>query len=253
MRTLVEARDVTKIFGGRHGHRAVDSVSFSIRAGEVVGIVGESGSGKSTLARMICGLLPFDEGALEVDGKKVSEIPHATLWQQIQMVPQDSFGSLNPAMSLRDIVAEPIHFYRREPWQRARDMADTALEHVGIDPQVGRRRPTQISGGQRQRVALARALAAEPELLVCDESTSALDVSVQAQILVLLRRLRRERPFALVFVSHDISVVRYLADRVLVMLNGQIVEELAASDLTIDGASHGYTRRLLSAVPTLAG
>lgn len=252
MTPLVDAHELSKFFGKRPRVVAVDGVSFTLEAGEVLGIVGESGSGKSTLARMICGLLPIDAGTLQVDGRAIDKtMARRELWRTVQLVPQDSYGSLNPKMKVLDIVAEPGRFYHQRSWEQAREQAQTLIEHVGLDPSLAQRRPTEISGGQRQRVALARALAVEPRLLICDESTSALDVSVQAQILMLLSRLREEHQFGMIFVSHDISVVQYLADRVLVMYQGQVVEELASGDLTIDTAQHAYTKQLLSAVPQI--
>ena len=252
MPELVSVDSVSKHFGRRPRHTAVDDVTFTVNEDEVVGIVGESGSGKSTLARMICGLLPFEDGVIRLQGKDTKDIRADRLWKSIQLVPQDSYGSLNPALSVLDIIAEPNRYHRKTSWQEARARASALIDHVGLDPTLARRSPADISGGQRQRVALARALAVEPQLLICDESTSALDVSVQAQILSLLVRLRAEYHFGLIFVSHDISVVQYLSDRILVMFEGRIVEELSAADLTIDRAEHPYTKRLLAAVPRMA-
>lgn len=249
--SLLEVEALVKTFGRRPVHTALDAVSLDLQAGEVVGVVGESGSGKSTLARIVCGLLEADGGAVTVNGSRLGEMSRRQLWSTLQLVPQDSYGSLNPVLSVRDIVAEPAHFHRGLSWAQARAGAVSMLDHVGFDPALADRYPTQLSGGQRQRVALARALAAEPKLLICDESTSALDVSVQAQILTLIERLQAEHGFGLLFVSHDISVVRYLAARILVMWNGQIVEQLDAASLSASGATHPYTRRLLAAVPTL--
>lgn len=251
--TLLEVDKITKAFGRRRQYGALEDVSLELGSGEVVGIVGESGSGKSTLARIVCGLLSPDAGTVTVDGTEVRGRVSKALWRTVQLVPQDSHGSLNPAMTVRQIIAEPAHFLRGMRWADAHRTAEDLLDHVGLDPALSSRRPTQLSGGQRQRVAIARALAAEPRLLVCDESTSALDVSVQAQILCLLQQLQSQHGFGLLFITHDISVVRYLADRILVMRHGEVVEQLDGASLTPELAAHGYTRQLLDAVPTLTG
>ncbi|MDI9894436.1 ATP-binding cassette domain-containing protein [Rhodococcus sp. IEGM 1381] len=229
----------------------MDDVSFDLDAGQVLGLVGESGSGKTTVGRMVCGLERRDSGIIELDGIETPARPNRDWWMNVQMVPQDATGSLNPAMTVREIVSEPARFVRGQSRSEANETASTLLEQVGLHDSLGDRRPTRLSGGQRQRVAVARALAAQPRLLVCDESTSALDVSVQAQILILLKELQLEFGFSMLFVTHDISVVRYLADDVLVMQRGRLVERAAARDLTAEGVTHPYTAELLASVPTL--
>lgn len=250
--SLLDVRDLTRTFGQKKSRLvAVNQVSLQLSRQETLGIVGESGSGKSTLARMIAGLLTPDSGQVSIDGQNISTMKRKELWRQIQMVPQDSWGSLNPALSVRTIVAEPFRFYGKQSWRDACAHADRLLEEVGLDPGLGSRSPTDISGGQRQRVAIARALAVEPRILVCDESTSALDVSVQAQILALLERLREVHSFSMLFVSHDIGVVRYIADEVLVMKDGDAVEQVRGRDLHSSRVNHEYTAKLLAAVPEL--
>lgn len=244
--------NVTKIFGKRNRRNtAVDAVSLSVDRGESVGLVGESGSGKSTLARMICGLLRPNTGEIRLDDRDIRTLDWRTLWANVQLVPQDSYSSLNPAMTVREILAEPVRFHLHKPWDSARRTADELLEHVGLDQSLAERRPPQLSGGQRQRIAVARALAVRPSVLVCDEPTSALDVSVQAQIVTLLKRLQREHHFGMIFVTHDLALVRHVVDSVAIMKNGRTVEHVATEQLTIDRVSDDYSRRLLAAVPTL--
>lgn len=249
--TLLRVQGLRRTFGRRDAVVAVDDVSFDLDRGQVLGLVGESGSGKTTVGRMVCGLERRDAGTIELDGVVTPRRPDRSWWSMVQMVPQDATGSLNPAMSVAEIVAEPARFVRGQSWDEARQTARALLEQVGLHDSLGKRRPARLSGGQRQRVAVARALAAQPKLLVCDESTSALDVSVQAQLLVLLRELQQELGFSMLFVTHDVSVVRYLAHDVLVMRRGQVVELAAAEDLTVEKAAHPYTAELLASVPTL--
>lgn len=249
---LVACEHVTKTYRRTAGAPpAVADVTLNVAAGEVVGVVGESGSGKTTLARLICGLLPFDSGSVTFQGQDLTAVPRSALWRDVQLVPQDSYGSLNPALTAQDIVAEPIHYYGAASWKRAREDALSILAKVGVSEAMAHRHPPTLSGGQRQRVALARAISVDPRLLICDESTSALDVSVQAQILNLIEQLQGERHFAVLFVSHDIEVVRYLARRVIVMQHGKIVEVVQRDAFEEDLVTHPYTRQLLAAVPTL--
>ncbi|MFI0352619.1 ABC transporter ATP-binding protein [Actinomadura sp. 9N407] len=256
---LLEVESVTKTFrtGGwpRRGTPtvAVDKVGLTIAAGESLGVVGESGSGKSTLAGVICGLTRPDSGRVRIAGRDI----HARrrfdpeVWRTVQMVFQDPYTSLNPYMTVEEIVAEPLRLWGKLPAAQARRRATEILDRVGLGSQVAGRRPSSLSGGQRQRASIARALAVSPELMVLDESVSALDVSVQAQILQLLLELKQEEGLAYLLISHDISVIRLVCDRVLVMNKGEVVEECTAAGLTQDAAQHPYTRRLLSAVPEL--
>ncbi|MGW5383595.1 ABC transporter ATP-binding protein [Nocardia sp. NPDC003963] len=232
---------------------AVDQVSLRIRAGESVGIVGESGSGKSTLAGTICGLVRPDSGAIRLLGQDVYSRGKfdRQAWRTVQLVFQDPYTSLNPGMTLEDTVAEPFRFWHGASDGAARESARELLDLVGLGEAFATRRPVHLSGGQRQRAAIARALAVAPKLIVLDESVSALDVSIQAQILELLIRLRRERDLAYLLISHDIGVVRLFCDRVVVMQRGRVVESCTAADLTYDGVREEYTRELLTAVPAL--
>ena len=206
---MIEVRDVVKEYGPT---RAVDGVSFDVAAGQTLGLVGESGSGKSTLARMIGGLTSPTSGSVRVA-------------ERVQMVFQDPYGSLNPRKSVGAILADPfaIHGLKRGKGER-RQAVQELMERVGLNPEHYNRYPHEFSGGERQRVAIARALALEPRIVVADEPVSALDVSIQAQVLNLLRDLQRERGLTLLFIAHDLAVVRYMADRVAVMQGGKLVE-----------------------------
>ena len=232
---------------------ALQSVSFHLGAGERVGLVGESGSGKTTLARVIMGLQPPDSGRVQVAGMDpygTARADRAALCRQVQLVFQDPFGSLNPRLTVGDALSEVLAVHRIvPPDQRAARVADL-LRQVGLDPDSASRYPHAFSGGQRQRVALARALAVEPRVLVADEPVSALDVSVQVQILNLLSDLQRERGLALLLIAHDLAVVRYCCDRVYVMHRGRVVEE-GPTAVVLDQPQHPYTRQLLAAVPDL--
>ncbi|MGI5158958.1 ABC transporter ATP-binding protein [Microbispora sp. CA-102843] len=256
---LVEVESVTKTYrlGGRFGRTptvAVGGVSVGIAGGESVGVVGESGSGKSTLAGIICGLTRPDSGTVRVAGRDVYARRglDRNVWRTIQMVFQDPYTSLNPAMSVTEIVAEPLRLWHGLGRGDADRRALALLDRVGLSSGAARSRPGSLSGGQRQRASIARALAASPSLVVLDESVSALDVSVQAQILQLLLDLKQENDLAYMLISHDISVIRLVCDRILVMNRGEVVEELPSAGLTEEAARHPYTRRLLSAVPKTA-
>ncbi|CAM3332830.1 ATP-binding cassette domain-containing protein [Nocardioides dubius] len=233
--------------------RAIDDVSLEIRAGETVGIAGESGSGKSTLIGAFCGLVRPDAGTVRLAGLPLyrGRRFQRELWRSIQLVFQDPYTSLNPAMTVAQNVAEPLLLWHREDRRDAESRARELLDQVGLSGPLVERRPTTLSGGQRQRVSIARALAVDPRLLLLDESVSALDVSIQAQILQLLMDLRAERELTQVLVSHDISVLKLFCDRVIVMQHGRIVEECAAADLEPELVSEPYTRQLLEAVPRL--
>lgn len=254
---LLEVENVSKTFGHASWRRkdsriaAVSEVSLRVDVGESVGIVGESGSGKSTLANMICGLVRADQGRIRLAGEDVhaGRKVNRNIWRTVQMVFQDPYSSLNPAMTVGDTLAEPMRLWHGIPREESATRSRELLDRVGLDPTLAPVRVTRLSGGQRQRVSIARALAVEPRLMVFDESVSALDVSVQAQVLELLHELRRDTGMAYMFISHDLGVIRLISERVVVMKDGKVVEECTSGDLAIDTVQHPYTRRLLSAVP----
>ncbi|QVQ53457.1 ABC transporter ATP-binding protein [Spiractinospora alimapuensis] len=230
--------------------RALRGVSLQVAAGERFGVVGESGSGKSTLVRLVCGLDQPTSGSVRFDGQQISHRPERHLRflrERVQVVFQDPMGSLDPRMRVRDIITEPLVAQRhRAPATRLAEL----LHDVGLPPEAADRYPHQFSGGQRQRIAIARALAPRPEMVVADEPVSALDVSVRAQILNLLQDLVKRYSLTLVFVSHDLSVVRHLCDTTAVMRDGEVVEVGPTAEVH-DAPRHPYTQRLVAAVPTL--
>lgn len=257
---LLDLRNLSKRFGarglfggGQGGVLAVDDVSLSIARGEVLGLVGESGSGKSTLARLAVGLLPLTSGQRLWKGENLDALParekrHRQL--AMQMVFQDPYASLNPRMKVLDLLGEAPRVHGRITRAQQPELVAHLLRQVGLDPDMMRRYPHQFSGGQRARLGIARALALQPELLVCDESVAALDVSIQAQVLDLLMDLRRDLGLTCLFISHDLAVVRHVSDRVAVMFKGQLVE-LGQGSEVFEHPSHPYTRSLLASAPRL--
>ncbi|TWD84672.1 peptide/nickel transport system ATP-binding protein [Kribbella amoyensis] len=248
---LVRAESVTKVFDTRAGEvRAVDDVSLELRRGETLGLVGESGSGKSTMARIVMGLQPCTSGRVLFDGRDLATIPAKELRllrPRLQMVFQNPYGSLLPHFTAIGNVMEPLRLHARGEQAARRAKAHELLELVGINPRHAELYPRQFSGGQQQRIAIARALALEPELLVCDEPTSSLDVSIQAQILELFLDLRAKLGLTCLFISHNLAVVERLADRVVVMNKGRVVEEGATEQL-FTRPEQDYTKQLLGAV-----
>jgi peptide/nickel transport system ATP-binding protein len=259
--SVVDARGLTKRFGGTgwlssfgigdQGVVAMDDVGFTLSAGETLAIVGESGSGKSTTGRAILRLIEVDQGEIVIDGRDVRKLGPAGLRQarrQMQMIFQDPFASLNPRISVGDIVAEPMVIHRIARGQELKDRIEALFHRVGLTSDQIRRYPHEFSGGQRQRVCIARALAVNPKLIVADEPTSALDVSVQAQVLELLLELQQSLGLAYLFISHDMAVVEEMAHRVAVMQQGRIVE-MGPRPAVLGDPRHVYTRTLLAAVP----
>lgn len=236
------------LFASRPHFRAVDQVSFTLRRGESLGLVGESGCGKSTLTRAILGLEPLQGGEIRLNGTPVTPKMPPTRRTGLQVVFQDPYSSFNPRWTVERIIAEPFHLTGRpDDW---RTQVQSTLEDVGLPPDAATRYPHEFSGGQRQRIALARALILRPELIVLDEAVSALDVSVRAQILDLLAGLQRDKGLAYLFISHDLSVVRNITDRVLVMRAGKIVEH-GPTDQVFDRPKHPYTQSLIKAAPVI--
>ncbi len=232
--------------------RAVDGVTLSIARGEVLGLVGESGCGKSTLARTILQLVPTTAGTVVMEGKNLSALSSSELRDQrrgLQMVFQDPYASLNPRMSVFATLAEPLLVHGACTRSEAPAKVAALMERVGLAPRFMQKYPHEFSGGQRQRIAIARALALNPAVIIADEPVSALDVSIQAQILNLLAKLVRDMGLTLIFIAHDLSVVKHISDRVAVMYLGKIVE-IGAATTVIERPQHPYTRALVSAIPT---
>ncbi len=255
---LIEARELSKNFavgGGLFSRpeyvHAVDAVSFSVQRGETFGLVGESGCGKSTLGRLLIRLIDPTGGAVLFDGVDLTEVSTAemrAMRRQMQIVHQNPYAAVDPRMRARDVVAQPLIVHKIMDRKAAAVRAVELLEQVGLTSRHASRYPHQLSGGQLQRVAIARAISLEPELLILDEPTSALDVSVQAQILRLLEELRDAHDLTYVFISHDLSVIRYISDSIGVMYLGRIVESGPAQDV-FDAPQHPYSRALLEAAP----
>lgn len=232
---------------------AVSGVSFSLDAGEILAIVGESGCGKSTLAQALVGLVPWTRGELLLNGSSV-DVQSAKAWEKnrelVQMIFQDPYSSLNPRHTIQEILTYPL-YYRKVPAAERDARAKKVLSQVGLPQNALEKYPHEFSGGQRQRIGIARALMMQPKVLICDEVTSALDVSVQAQVLHLLDELRRELKLAMIFISHDIQVVRVLSDRVLVMFGGKVREQGGTADV-LAKPQDDYTKKLLASVPRIA-
>lgn len=251
---VISVRDLRKSYRVHGGlHPALDGVSFDLRQGETLGIVGESGSGKTTIARCLLGLTSPTEGSIEFAGVGVvparrSAQDRRAVAQIVQCVFQDPYSTLNPMHSVGTALTEALNQRARPITDRNREVA-SLLDRVGLPASMATRRPASLSGGQRQRVAIARALAVEPRVLLCDEPVAALDVSVQAQILELLREVNRAQGTSLIFITHDLGVVRQVTERVLVLYRGEVVEQ-GETDAVLDAPTHDYTRRLVSAMPS---
>jgi peptide/nickel transport system ATP-binding protein len=251
MEPLVEARELGKEYTA--GHRVVDDVSFSIQRGETLGLVGESGSGKSTVARMLLRLVEPTTGEVRYDGRDLLAADSGQMRavrRHMQIVFQDPYAALNPKMQVREILAEPFVIHRERPKEGLKKRLAEMLRAVGMDESALERFPHEFSGGQRQRINIARALALRPEFLVLDEPVSALDVSVGAQVVNLLRELQREYGLTYLFISHSMPLVRYLCDRVAVMQRGKLVE-LGECEQVCNAPQEQYTRKLIAATPEM--
>ena len=249
--TLIEVQNLKKYFKTNHGMlHAVDDVSFTIEQGQTLGVVGESGCGKSTLGRVIIKLLEATDGKVLFHGEDITARPSSLDdRRRMQMIFQDPFSSLNPRMSVSQIIAEPLQIHhvcksKEDLDQRIRNLMDT----VGLAERFTNAYPHELDGGRRQRIGIARALALEPEFIVCDEPVSALDVSIQAQILNLMQDLQEERKFTYLFITHDMSVVKHISNSIIVMYLGNMVEKSDADEL-FEHTLHPYSKALLSAIP----
>lgn len=250
---LLSVRNLTKIYiKNSCPVRVVDDVCFEIFPCKTLGLVGESGAGKSTIAKLILRLEEPNEGAIffqGIDILSLSEKEMKTIRQELQIVFQDPYTSLNPRMTAEEIIMEPMDIYLREKSSYKKNRAKELMELVGLDPMFGERLPHQFSGGQRQRLSIARAIALNPRLIICDEPIAALDVSIQSQIINLLKQLQTELGLTYLFISHDLCLVKYLSDQLAVLHSGKIVE-YGDSESIYQSPSHPYTRSLLEAIPT---
>ena len=257
---LLEVKDLVKHFPIRQGIifskqvgavQAVDGISFDVNKGETLGLVGESGCGKTTAGRCILRLIEPTSGEVKFDGKDVPSLPKDELRElrkEMQIIFQDPYGSLNPRMTVGDIIGEPLHIHKIAKGAAKETRVREILETVGLSAFHARRFPHEFSGGQRQRIGIARALAVDPRLIICDEPVSALDVSIQAQVINLLQDLQEEFGLTYLFIAHDLSVVKHISDRVAVMYLGKIVELTGKAEL-YRNPKHPYTQALLSAIP----
>lgn len=260
---LLSVRDLKTHFRLRQGGilgetriiRAVDGVSFDLRPGEVLSLVGESGCGKSTVGRTLTKLEPATSGTARFAGRDILPLSPGAfrpLRREIQMIFQDPFASLNPRLTIGQTLSEPLFIHKLATTrEEARQKIAETLEQVGMDPGVMDRHPHEFSGGQRQRIGIARVMILKPKLVIADEAVSALDVSIQAQVLNLIKQLQRDSGIAMLFISHDLGVVRHISDRVAVMYRGQIVESGTRHDI-FEAPQHDYTKKLLSAIPRIA-
>ena len=251
---LVEVKHLKQYFGSKKNVvKAIDNISFEIFEGETFGLVGESGSGKSTTGRALLRLYKPTDGEILFEGKDIANLKKGKelleFRKEAQMIFQDPYASLDGRMKVRDIIAEGIDIHGLAKTAEERDaMVDELLETVGLNKEHANRYPHEFSGGQRQRIGIARALAVNPKFIVCDEAISALDVSIQAQIVNLLKRLQKEIGLTYLFIAHDLSMVKYISDRIAVMYRGRIVE-MGSADCVYNNPQHPYTKSLLSAIP----
>lgn len=247
----IEIKHLKKYFplGGDKVLKAVDDVTLDVKKGEVLSVVGESGSGKTTFGRTLANLYKKNFGEIIIEGKKIEDFTNLELTKKIQMIFQDPQASLNPRMTVGEIISEGMVIHKMyKTSDEMREKVYELLELVGLNREHINRFPHEFSGGQRQRIGIARALALEPEILICDEPISALDVSIQAQVVNLLKDLQKEKGLTMIFIAHDLSMVKYISDRVAVMFRGKIVE-LGSPDEVYNNPQHIYTKSLISAVP----
>lgn len=251
---LVEVKRLKQYFGTKNNLvKAIDDISFDIYEGETFGLVGESGSGKSTTGRALLRLYQPTDGEILFEGKNIATLTKGKelleFRKEAQMIFQDPYASLDSRMKVRDIIAEGIDIHHLAATKEERNqMVDELLETVGLNREHANRYPHEFSGGQRQRIGIARALALNPKFIVCDEAISALDVSIQAQIVNLLKRLQKEKGLTYLFIAHDLSMVKYISDRIAVMYRGRIVE-MGSAECVYTNPQHAYTKSLLSAIP----
>ena len=256
---LLETKNLSKYFTGKKGLlnrqpaqvKAVDHVSLTVNKGETLGLVGESGCGKSTLGRTILRLIPATEGQVLYNGEDILTYDKKKMWEmrrKLQIIFQDPYSSLNPRMTVYDLISAPLEVYKIGTKAERREMVEEILQEVGLDKQYLNRFPHEFSGGQRQRIGIARALILNPEFVVCDEAVSALDVSVRAQVLNLMRNMQQKKNLTYLFISHDLSVVRHISDRIAVMYLGSVAEVAEKAQL-YSNPVHPYTKALLSAIP----
>ena len=251
---LVEVKHLKQYFGTKKNVvKAIDDISFDIYEGETFGLVGESGSGKSTTGRALLRLYQPTDGEILFEGKDIATLKKGKelleFRKEAQMIFQDPYASLDSRMKVRDIIAEGIDIHQLAATKEERNqMVDDLLETVGLNREHANRYPHEFSGGQRQRIGIARALALNPKFIVCDEAISALDVSIQAQIVNLLKRLQKEKGLTYLFIAHDLSMVKYISDRIAVMYRGRIVE-MGSAECVYTNPQHAYTKSLLSAIP----
>lgn len=247
----IEIKHLKKYFplGGDKVLKAVNDVTLDVKKGEVLSVVGESGSGKTTFGRTLANLYKKNFGEIIIEGKKIEDFTNLELTKKIQMIFQDPQASLNPRMTVGEIISEGMVIHKMyKNSDEMREKVYELLELVGLNREHINRFPHEFSGGQRQRIGIARALALEPEILICDEPISALDVSIQAQVVNLLKDLQKEKGLTMIFIAHDLSMVKYISDRVAVMFRGKIVE-LGSPDEVYNNPQHIYTKSLISAVP----
>jgi peptide/nickel transport system ATP-binding protein len=252
---MLSVRDlVVRLGTGRQAKQILNSVSFDLYDGESLGLVGESGSGKTTIARALLGLAPVESGSIRFRGEEIANARgrrRRELSKEIQVVFQDPYASFNPSVKIGTTLTEGSRA-RGVPKERSGARLADLLERVSLPQSATERYPSEFSGGQRQRLAIARALMPAPSLVICDEAVSALDVSVQAQVLNLLRELRRESQLSYLFIGHDLNVVRYMSDRIIVLYRGDLLEE-GTADAIVNNPQHAYTKALVSAMPQLKG